>query len=76
MEYADEAAPSIGEWIEQHPWAAIGAAAGLGTAFGCAATAGGYADFAPGGPATGGVGLTIPCNSAAGHVFTPLAKVT
>jgi ElaB/YqjD/DUF883 family membrane-anchored ribosome-binding protein len=48
MESADEAASSVGEWIEQHPWAAIGVAAGLGTAAGYAATAGGYAAFAPG----------------------------
>ena len=48
MESADEAAASIGEWIEQHPWAAVGVAAGLGAAAGCAATAGGYAAIAPG----------------------------
>jgi ElaB/YqjD/DUF883 family membrane-anchored ribosome-binding protein len=48
MESADEAAPSIGEWIEQHPWAAIGVAAGLGTVAGCATAAGGHAAFAPG----------------------------
>jgi ElaB/YqjD/DUF883 family membrane-anchored ribosome-binding protein len=47
MESADEAAASIGEWIEQHPWAAVGVAAGLGAAVGCAAMAGGYAAFAP-----------------------------
>jgi ElaB/YqjD/DUF883 family membrane-anchored ribosome-binding protein len=48
MESADGAASSVGVWIEQHPWAAIGVAAGLGTAAGYAATAGGYAAFAPG----------------------------
>jgi ElaB/YqjD/DUF883 family membrane-anchored ribosome-binding protein len=47
MESADEAAASIGEMIEHHPWVAIGVAAGLGAAAGCAATAGGYAAFAP-----------------------------
>jgi hypothetical protein len=56
MESADEAAASIGEWIEQHPWAAVGVAAGLGAAAGCAATAGGYAALAPRrGPITDGV---------------------
>jgi ElaB/YqjD/DUF883 family membrane-anchored ribosome-binding protein len=56
MESADEATASIGEWIEQHPRATIGVAAGLGAAVGCATTAGGYAAFAPArGPITGGV---------------------
>jgi ElaB/YqjD/DUF883 family membrane-anchored ribosome-binding protein len=56
MESADDAAASLGEWIEQHPWAAVGVAAGLGAAAGCAATAGGYAAFAPEGePTTGGI---------------------
>jgi hypothetical protein len=41
MEPADEAAPSIGEWIDQHPLAAV--AVGLGAAAGCAAAACGYA---------------------------------
>jgi ElaB/YqjD/DUF883 family membrane-anchored ribosome-binding protein len=47
MESADEAASTIGEWLEQHPWAALGAAAGLGTVAGCAATVGGHLVFAP-----------------------------
>ena len=41
MEFADDAATSFGEWIDQHPWSAIGIAAGLGTAAGCAAAGGG-----------------------------------
>ena len=47
MESADEAASSVGEWIEQHPWGVIGVATGLGVAAGLAATAGGFAAFAP-----------------------------
>ena len=42
MESAQEAALTLREWIEQNPWAAVGFAAGLGTAAGCAATAGSY----------------------------------